>query len=88
MTWASSSMGAVRLLVMAQTGDGKGLAAAYVFPKPRDFQAGRFRLVSTSNTVPSRDDLHAVLLRGNAWFLDASVGASFAGTSAMRWSMK
>lgn len=45
-------------------GDGKGLAAAYVFPKPRDFQAGRFRLVSTSNTVPSRDDLHAVLLRG------------------------
>lgn len=45
-------------------GDGRGLAAAYLFPKPRDIQAGRFRLVSTSNNVPTRDDLHAVLLRG------------------------
>ena len=26
--------------------------------------AGRFRLVSTSNNVPTRDDLHAVLMRG------------------------
>jgi DMSO reductase family type II enzyme heme b subunit len=35
-----------------------------VFPKPRNIQAGRFRLIRTSNNVPSRDDLHAVLLRG------------------------
>jgi mono/diheme cytochrome c family protein len=40
------------------------VAAPYLFPKPRDLQAGRFRLVSTDNRVPSRDDLHAVLLRG------------------------
>jgi len=45
-------------------GDGQGLAAAHLFPKPRNIQAGRFRLISTSNNVPSRDDLHAVLLRG------------------------
>jgi len=45
-------------------GDGQGLAAAYLYPKPRNIQAGRFRLISTSNTVPSREDLHAILLRG------------------------
>ncbi|HEY3391155.1 MAG TPA: ethylbenzene dehydrogenase-related protein [Lacipirellulaceae bacterium] len=47
-----------------ERGDGKGIATAFLFPKPRDFRAGRFRLVSTSNNVPTRDDLHAVLLRG------------------------
>lgn len=47
-----------------EKGDGRGIAAAYVFPKPRDFQLGKFRLVSTSNNVPSREDLHAVLVRG------------------------
>ncbi len=47
-----------------QNGDSKGIAAAFLFPKPRDFRAGRFRLVSTSNNVPTREDLHAVLLRG------------------------
>jgi mono/diheme cytochrome c family protein len=45
-------------------GSGQGVAAAFLFPKPRDFRAGRFRLVSTSNNVPSRADLHDVLLRG------------------------
>jgi DMSO reductase family type II enzyme heme b subunit len=47
-----------------EQGDGLGLAAAWLFPKPRDFRAGRFRLTSTDNHVPTRDDLHAVLLRG------------------------
>ncbi|HJQ81718.1 MAG TPA: ethylbenzene dehydrogenase-related protein [Lacipirellulaceae bacterium] len=47
-----------------ERGDGKGIAAAFLFPKPRDFRAGRFRLVSTNNNVPTREDLHAVLLRG------------------------
>jgi len=47
-----------------KAGDGQGIAAAYLFPKPRDFQAGRFRLVSTTNRRPSRDDLLAVLRRG------------------------
>jgi mono/diheme cytochrome c family protein len=45
-------------------GDGKGLAAQFVFPKPRDFRAGRFRLVSTANGVPTFDDIRMVLRRG------------------------
>jgi DMSO reductase family type II enzyme heme b subunit len=47
-----------------ERGDGQGLAAAFLFPKPRDFRSGKFRLISTSNNVPTRDDLQAVLLRG------------------------
>ncbi|MBI3469528.1 MAG: c-type cytochrome [Planctomycetes bacterium] len=47
-----------------ERGDGLGIAAAYLFPKPRDLRVGRFRLVSTSNNVPSGADLHGVLLRG------------------------
>ncbi len=45
-------------------GDGQGIAAAFLFPKPRDFRSGRFRLVSTSGGVPTREDLDAVLKRG------------------------
>jgi DMSO reductase family type II enzyme heme b subunit len=47
-----------------EQGDGQGLAASFLFPKPRDLRAGRFRLVSTDNNVPTREDLHAVLIRG------------------------
>jgi mono/diheme cytochrome c family protein len=47
-----------------EAGDGKGLAAPFLFPKPRDLLAGNFRLVSTDNNVPTREDLHAVLSRG------------------------
>lgn len=45
-------------------GDGQGLAAAFLYPKPRSFRGGKYRLVSTDNNVPTRDDLHALLLRG------------------------
>jgi mono/diheme cytochrome c family protein len=47
-----------------ENGSGKGVAAGFLFPKPRDIRAGRFRLVSTNNGVPTRDDLMAVLVRG------------------------
>jgi mono/diheme cytochrome c family protein len=47
-----------------ERGDGKGLAEVFLFPKPRDLRAGRFRLVSTDNNVPTRDDLLAVIGRG------------------------
>src|SRR5262245_32570137 len=47
-----------------ERGDGQGIAARFLFPKPRDFRAGRFRLVSTTNSVPSREDLLAVLVHG------------------------
>jgi mono/diheme cytochrome c family protein len=45
-------------------GDGQGQAAYLLSPLPRDFGSGRFRLVSTQNSVPSDDDLVAVLRRG------------------------
>jgi len=45
-------------------GDGQGPAARFLYPKPRDFRAGRFRLVSTTNGVPTADDVMAVLERG------------------------
>ena len=47
-----------------ERGDGAGLAARFLFPKPRDFRAGRFRLVSTANAQPTLDDIQAVLVRG------------------------
>ena len=40
------------------------MAARFLYPKPRDFRAGRFRLISTDNNFPTRDDLLAVLKRG------------------------
>jgi mono/diheme cytochrome c family protein len=45
-------------------GDGKGVAADFLFPKPRDFRLGKYRLVSTENSVPSQTDLEAILVRG------------------------
>lgn len=45
-------------------GDGQGIAARFLYPRPRDFRSGRYRLVSTSNGVPTHADLDAVLVRG------------------------
>ncbi len=47
-----------------ENGNGQGLAARFIYPKPRDFRSGRFRLISNPNGVPSLDDLQAVLVRG------------------------
>ncbi len=47
-----------------EKGDGQGLAARFLFPKPRDFRAGRFRLISTVNGVPTHADIEAVVVRG------------------------
>ncbi len=46
-----------------EQGDGLGIAATYLYPKPRDFGSS-FRIVSSAGRNPSRDDIHAVLLRG------------------------
>ena len=46
------------------TGDGNGPAATFLFPKPRNFRLGKYRLVSTENQVPSQADLEALLVRG------------------------
>ncbi len=45
-------------------GDGQGRAALFLFPKPRDFRGGRFRLASSPNSVPVAADIEAVLIRG------------------------
>jgi mono/diheme cytochrome c family protein len=45
-------------------GDGNGPAAKFLYPKPRDFGEAKFRLVTTTNRVPSDDDLMRVISRG------------------------
>jgi mono/diheme cytochrome c family protein len=47
-----------------EDGGGNGPAARFLYPKPRDFRQGRFRLVTTANQVPSDDDLMRTLERG------------------------
>lgn len=47
-----------------ENGDGNGLAARFLYPKPRNFREGHFRLVTTTNRVPSDEDLMRVLVRG------------------------
>lgn len=44
------------------TGDGK--AAYLLYPKPRDFTRNEFRLVSTTDRVPTDEDLFKTLSRG------------------------
>jgi len=45
-------------------GGGDGRAARYLYPRPRNFGAGAFRIVSTANAVPSNADLLRVITRG------------------------
>lgn len=44
-----------------KTGDGRGKAARYVFPRPRNLRHGSFRLVSTVSKKPSVDDIYRVI---------------------------
>lgn len=46
-------------------GDGQGLAAAHLLPKPRDFTAGKFKIRHTPNgALPTDDDLRHVIREG------------------------
>ncbi|HEX9637640.1 MAG TPA: c-type cytochrome, partial [Acidobacteriota bacterium] len=45
-------------------GRGDGDAAYLLYPKPRDFTAGRYRLVSTWERVPTDQDLFSTISRG------------------------
>jgi len=47
-----------------ENGKGNGPAARFLYPRPRNFRDGQFRLVSTTNRVPSDADLEQVLERG------------------------
>ena len=55
------------------SGKGDGVAARFVFPKPRDFTTGKIRLVSTANRVASTADIRGSIERG------------FPGTSMQGW---
>lgn len=45
-------------------GDGLGAAAYLLYPRPRDFTLGQFRLISTWDGVPSDVDLFRTISRG------------------------
>jgi DMSO reductase family type II enzyme heme b subunit len=46
-------------------GDGTGAASAWLFPRPRNFSAGLFKIKSTPGTaLPTDDDLVATVTRG------------------------
>lgn len=46
-------------------GDGAGIAAQYLYPKPRDYRRGLFKFTSTNGQLkPRRDDLLLTLRRG------------------------
>ncbi len=45
-------------------GNGEGEAAYLLFPRPRDFTTGQFRLVSTWDGVPTDEDLFRTISRG------------------------
>lgn len=46
------------------SGRGDGPAAYLLYPRPRDFTAARYRLVSTWEGVPTDDDLYRTISRG------------------------
>ena len=45
-------------------GDGKGEAAYLLQPKPRNFRAGKFRLVTAQNLEPTREDVFRTVTNG------------------------
>lgn len=45
-------------------GDGEGDAAHLLYPRPRDFTSGLFRIISTWDGVPTDDDLFHTISRG------------------------
>ncbi|MFO0846675.1 MAG: c-type cytochrome, partial [Gemmataceae bacterium] len=47
-----------------EKGDGNGLAARFLNPRPRDFSEAQFRLVSTKNNIPLDADLEMVVRQG------------------------
>jgi mono/diheme cytochrome c family protein len=45
-------------------GAGDGLAARFLYPKPRNFRDAKFKIVSTTNRVPTDDDLFQMITNG------------------------
>jgi mono/diheme cytochrome c family protein len=49
-----------------ESGDGNGVAARQLDPKPRDFKLGKYRLISSANMIPFREDLIRTIREGMA----------------------
>jgi mono/diheme cytochrome c family protein len=47
-----------------ENGDGNGPAARFLDPKPRDFGEAKFRIITTTNQIPSDADLKRVVTNG------------------------
>lgn len=47
-----------------EIGDGRGGAAQFTYPKPRDFTFGQFKIRSTASGMPTDEDLLGVITRG------------------------
>ncbi|HPA17249.1 MAG TPA: c-type cytochrome [Verrucomicrobiae bacterium] len=45
-------------------GDGRGPAAVFLYPRPRDFTAGQFKIRSTASGMPTDEDLFGVITAG------------------------
>ena len=66
------------------TGDGQGPAAYLLYPKPRNFTAGRFRLISTWDAAPTDEDIFRTISRG----MPGSAMPSWAHlTEETRWGL-
>jgi mono/diheme cytochrome c family protein len=48
----------------AASGNGEGTAAYLLYPRPRDFTTGQYRLISTWENVPTDEDLFRTISRG------------------------
>jgi len=46
------------------SGNGEGDAAYLLYPRPRDFTSGQFRIISTWDGVPTDEDLYRTISRG------------------------
>jgi cytochrome c oxidase cbb3-type subunit 2 len=65
-------------------GDGQGPAAYLLYPKPRDFLAARYRLVSTWDSAPMDADIFQTISRG----MPGSAMPSWAHlTEEARWAL-
>ncbi len=65
-------------------GRGEGEAAYLLYPKPRDFVAGKYALVSTWDRVPADEDLYRTISRGMPGSAMPSWGHL---TEAERWGL-
>ena len=85
--WEARNGREVRVRGHVEKGRGDGPAARFLYPKPRNFGAAQFRLISTANRMPSDDDLLAAVRRGmpGSAMVRVPGGQAAAKKSARAW---